>query len=64
MLRRPGIRGALLAVLLLLAPLTALGAGQVGEPAADFTLNDTNGIQRMLSSHAGEVVYLFFVGHG
>ncbi len=63
MLQRPGLRGALFAALLLLAPLSALGAGLVGETAAPFSLNDTNGINHVLSNHQGEVVYLFFVGH-
>lgn len=64
MLHRIGARGALFIALLLLAPLTALAAGQVGETAADFSLTDTNGVTRALSDHAGEVVFLYMVGHG
>ena len=56
-------RSIFLSMLVLLAPLTAFAAGQVGEPAAEFNLNDTNGVSHALSDHLGEVVFLFMVGH-
>ena len=37
--------------------------GQVGEAAADFTLTDTDGITRMMSDHAGEVLFFWFIGY-
>lgn len=55
---------ALALALALLLPAAALAAGQVGEPAADFSLTDTQGITHVLSDHLGEVIYLFPVGHG
>ena len=64
MRRRPGPYCILISMLLLLAPLTVQAAGQVGEPAADFNLNDTTGVNHVLSNHLGEVVYLFMVGYG
>ena len=51
-------------MMILLTPLAAFAAGQVGEPAADFNLYDTNGVNHILSDHQGEVVYLFMVGYG
>ena len=64
MRRYPDLRTLVIAFLVLLAPLTSFAAGQVGETAAPFSLNDTNGINHMLSDHLGEVVYLFMMGHG
>ena len=64
MRRCPDLRVLVLAFLVLVAPLASYAAGQVGETAAAFSLNDTNGIKHMLSDHLGEVVYLFMMGHG
>jgi peroxiredoxin len=36
----------------------------VGDPAPDFTLFDTDGVQRSLSDYDDTVVVLFFVGWG
>ncbi len=36
----------------------------VGDPAPDFTLLDTAGVQRSLSDYDDTVVVLFFVGWG
>ena len=64
MLRRMNRRAIFIVMMVLLVPMTALAAGQIGEPAANFTLNDTNGLNHILSDHLGEVVYLFMVGYG
>jgi hypothetical protein len=42
----------------------ALATGQVGEPAADFSLQDTEGITHTLSGEQGRVVVLFMMGYG
>jgi cytochrome oxidase Cu insertion factor (SCO1/SenC/PrrC family) len=54
---------AAMAGLLVLAGL-AMATGQVGEPAADFTLIDTQGTSHTLSNCQGQVVILFMVGYG
>jgi hypothetical protein len=47
-----------------LGPGTACARGMVGEPAANFTLYDTAGIQHTLSAEdAGHVVMLFMMGY-
>lgn len=63
MSHRSALGGALIAATLLLAA-PAAHAGQIGKPAPDFTLTDTQGVQQTLSDHLGEVVYLFMVGYG
>ena len=63
MLRRLNHRAIFVALIILFAPLNVMAAGQVGDTAANFNLNDTNEIAHTLSEHLGEVVYLFFVGH-
>ena len=54
---------ALWGLSLALAP-PALATGQVGEPAADFTLHDTEGTIHTLSDYQGRVVVLFMMGYG
>ena len=63
MRRSPSPRTVVFLMAFLLAPLSAFGAGQVGEPAANFSLNSTTGVNHTLSDHLGEVVFLFMVGH-
>ncbi len=41
----------------------AAATGQVGESAADFTLNASTGESHTLSDHQGEVVLLFMMGY-
>ena len=51
---------------LLLVPLlagTALATGQVGEPAADFTLQATDGTWYTLSDFGGQIVFLYMIGY-
>jgi len=54
----------LLTTLIVLAAGPAQAAGQVGEPAADFTLQDSQGGWHTLSDQVGTVVVLFMVGYG
>jgi hypothetical protein len=42
----------------------AWSTGQVGEPAADFTLQDSEGFFHTLSDYQDNVVLLFMVGYG
>jgi hypothetical protein len=42
----------------------AMAVGQVGEPAADFTLESSTYQTHTLSDYLGEVVLLFMVGYG
>ncbi|MCB2211886.1 peroxiredoxin family protein [bacterium] len=49
----------LAAVLLTTLPAYALN---VGDPAPDFTLQDTDGNWHTLSDYEGKVVFLFFMG--
>jgi len=35
----------------------------VGDPAPEFTLQDTSGLSHQLSAYRGKVVYLFFFGY-
>ena len=60
----------LMSVILAMATLLLLATqvhatGQVGEPAADFTLQDSNpgDWHTLLSDHEGEVVVLFMIGY-
>ena len=56
----------LLAIATLLLLATQVHAtGQVGEPAADFTLQDSNpgDWHTLLSDYEGEVVVLFMIGY-
>jgi hypothetical protein len=52
--------GVLMALLL---PAAALAVGLPGDPAADFTLTDTNGVVHSLSDYDGKVRFLNFFGH-
>ncbi|MFH2054017.1 MAG: hypothetical protein ABIK96_16300 [bacterium] len=49
---------------LLLLPAAALAVGQVGEPAADFSLMNTAGETVDVVFGHGEVFLLAFVGYG
>ncbi|MBU0741282.1 peroxiredoxin family protein [bacterium] len=57
-------RAALALLLALSLPATALATGQVGETAADFSLNAAQGGSYTFSEHDGKVRFLFFFGHG
>jgi hypothetical protein len=62
----PGSVGqVLLAFLLpLIVPAPpALAVGQVGDPAADFSLQDTAGVPHTLSDYRDQVVVLFMMGY-
>ncbi|MBK8164809.1 MAG: redoxin domain-containing protein [bacterium] len=54
----------LTAIGLMLAAGTAGATGQVGEPAADFTLQSTTGQTHKLSDYDGKVRFLFMLGYG
>jgi hypothetical protein len=58
------LRRTALALLLAALPATALAVGQVGDPAADFTLNAAQGGTYTFSDYDGKVRFLFFFGHG
>ncbi len=62
----PTLRAALAAAVLTLAGAAAAapGPGEVHAPAADFSLQDLDGVTHTLSAHRGEVVLLFIVGYG
>jgi hypothetical protein len=54
----------MLTILALLVPIQAWAVGQVGEPGADFTLQDSNpGDWHTLSDYQGNVVILFMIGY-
>ena len=52
----------LLTLVLALSAATAYGAGQIGETAADFNLENLDGGFISLSQHAGKVVLLTIIG--
>ena len=52
------VLGALLA-----SPLAARAAGEVGEQAPDFSLQDRGSASHKLTDYAGQVVLLFMFGH-
>jgi len=60
------VRPVLLALLLATGLAAPPAAAQlaVGDSAPDFTLFDTDGVQRSLSDYGDSVVVLFFVGWG
>ncbi len=60
------VRHALLVLCLATSLAAPPAAAQlaVGDPAPDFTLFDTDGVQRSLSDYDDTVVVLFFVGWG
>jgi gamma-glutamyl:cysteine ligase YbdK (ATP-grasp superfamily) len=65
MLPAASLKSIAVAALLAAAPAVArTAAGQVGAPAADFTLEAYGGGTHTLSDHAGKVVLLFVVGYG
>ena len=66
-MRRHGnqVRRGLAALLTVLAlPAAALAVGQVGDPAANFTLNAVQGGTYSMNDFDGQVRFLFFFGHG
>ncbi|MFM8683416.1 MAG: redoxin domain-containing protein, partial [Chthoniobacterales bacterium] len=44
--------------------ITALAAPQVGQPAPEFTLTDSNGKSHKLSDFKGKLVVLEWLNHG
>jgi peroxiredoxin len=46
-------------MIVLASPVFALS---VGDPAPDFTLTDTEGVEHTLSEYQGKVVFLSFMG--
>jgi len=48
----------------LIAASTAIAAPQVGQPAPEFTLNDSNGKSHKLSDFKGKFVVLEWLNHG
>ena len=52
------------AIVLLFIIGTALAAPQTGQPAPDFTLNDSNGKSHKLSDFKGKFVVLEWLNHG
>lgn len=48
----------------LVAASTALAAPQIGQPAPDFTLTDSNGKEHKLSDFKGKFVVLEWLNHG
>lgn len=50
--------------LILLASVALAGPGDVGTPAADFSLPVFGGGTQTLSQHSGKVVLLFIIGYG
>lgn len=61
-------RTALALMLALSLPAAALATGQVGEPAADFSLQEAvpggGGPWHTFSDHDGKVRFLVFFGYG
>ncbi len=58
-------RNWFLSLCLILISSTALaGPGDVGTPAADFSLPVWGGGTQTLSQHSGKVVLLFIIGYG
>jgi len=61
-LRPVALAAAAVATAMFLTAATASATGQVGEPAADFSLIDTQDNPVQLSDSAGEVRFLFMIG--
>ncbi len=53
-----------LVALALAAAGAAAGPGDVGTPAADFSLAELGGGTRTLAEHQGQVVFLAVIGYG
>lgn len=61
----PPALGALAGLLLLAGGAAPVGAaGEVGRPAADFSLQDLQGNTHTLAEHRGKAVLLCIVGYG
>jgi peroxiredoxin len=54
------MRKLLLALVVLAVPAILMAAPGVGDPAPNFTLPDTAGVDHQLTDYAGKVVQLFF----
>jgi peroxiredoxin len=54
------MRKLLLALVVLAVPAILMAAPGVGDPAPNFTLPDTAGVNHQLTDYAGKVVSLFF----
>jgi peroxiredoxin len=54
------MRKLLLALVVLAVPAILMAAPGVGDPAPDFTLPDTAGVNHSLTDYTGKVVQLFF----
>ncbi len=54
------MRKLLLALVVLAVPAILMAAPGVGDPAPNFTLPDTAGVNHQLTDYAGKVVQLFF----
>src|SRR5882757_8790372 len=61
MIKKP-IQGLL--ACLVLAAVSTLNAVEIGKPAPDFTLTDTNGTTHKLSDFKGKTIVLEWVNHG
>ena len=62
---RKSQRNTVLALVMALSlPAIAMATGQVGEPAADFSLPAAQGGTYTFSDYAGQVRFLFFFGYG
>jgi peroxiredoxin len=59
-----GVKGTIAMLALLLAPVAAHATPEVGMPAPDFTLMDSNGVERSLSDYRGERVILEWTNDG
>ncbi len=51
----------IISLILIAASLTL--AQNVGQPAPDFTLTDTNGNTHSLSDYRGKIVYIYWFGY-
>jgi peroxiredoxin len=54
------MRKLLLALVVLAVPAILMAAPGVGDPAPNFTLPDTAGVNHQLTDYSGKVVQLFF----
>lgn len=50
-------------IILAFAPLGAMAAAKVGEPAPNFTITDTNGKEFSIEGHKGKIVVLEWTNH-
>ena len=62
--RTHNLAGLALAALVASSLPALAGPGDVGTPAAGFTLAELGGGTRSLDQHLGEVVFLAIIGYG